>query len=381
MVNEQLASTSNTLFNAAFITYIAAMVCYFFRLAFTKVSAEGVTSSTTTGARIGWLATTLAIAGWGVHLASVVTRGIAAGGRVPWGNMYEYSSTMALLVVAVGLVVVQRRFGYGHLMGFVIAAAVLMMTSALLLFAEAGPLVPALNSYWIKIHTSAAMGASSIFIVAFAATALYLVKDTAERRVASSSAYSGSTVGAGSIVEVGDRPVGYEADGGLEERVASPFAQRDTLSPVLFPLVPSLVVVVFTLLVWRAPVAAIIAGGVAALLGTLSWYAIPYLPVAAKLDNLAYRTTAFAFPIWTFAIMAGAIWAEEAWGRYWGWDPKETGSFFTWVLYAAYLHSRSTYGWRGRRAAWIGVVAFLALMITYYAVNLFVVGLHSYAGT
>ena len=381
MVNEQLAGTSNALFNAAFVTYIGAMVCYFFRLAFTKVSARGVTSSTTTGARIGWLATTLAMAGWGVHLASVVTRGIAAGGRVPWGNMYEYSSTMALLVVAVGLVVVQRRFGYGHLMGFVIAAAVLMMTSALLLFAEAGPLVPALNSYWIKIHTSAAMGASSIFIVAFAATALYLVKDTAERRVASTSTFSGSTVGAGSIVEADNRPVGYEADGGLEERVASPFAQRDTLSPVLFPLVPALVVVVFTLLVWRAPAAAIIAGGVAALLGILSWYAIPYLPVAAKLDNLAYRTTAFAFPIWTFAIMAGAIWAEEAWGRYWGWDPKETGSFFTWVLYAAYLHSRSTYGWRGRRAAWIGVVAFLALMVTYYAVNLFVVGLHSYAGT
>ncbi|MGH8910045.1 MAG: c-type cytochrome biogenesis protein CcsB [Egibacteraceae bacterium] len=381
MVNEQLASTSNTLFNVAFLTYVAAMVCYFFRLAFTRVSARGVTSSTAAGTRIGLLATALVVGGWGAHLGSVVTRGIAAGGRVPWGNMYEYSSTMALLAVAVGLIVVQWRFGYGHMMGFVIAAAVLMMTSALLLFAEAGPLVPALNSYWIKIHTSAAMGASSVFIVGFAATALYLVKDTAERRVAASTAYSGSTVGAGSVAEVGDRPVGYEADGALEERVASPLAQRDALSPVLFPLVPALVVAAFTLLVWRAPAAAVIAGGVAALLGILAWYAIPYLPLAAKLDNLAYRTIAFAFPIWTFAIMAGAIWAEEAWGRYWGWDPKETGSFFTWVLYAAYLHARSTHGWRGRRAAWTAVAAFFALMVTYYAVNLFVVGLHSYAGT
>jgi cytochrome c-type biogenesis protein CcsB len=393
MMNPQLAHLSNTLFNIAFFVYILAMVCYFFSLAFTRVNAEGVTASTTTGMRIGWLATGLAVSGWGVHLASVVTRGLAAGGRVPWGNMYEYGSTMALLVVAVGLVVVQRRFGYGHLMGFVLAAAVLMMTSALLLFAEAGPLVPALQSYWIRIHTSAAMVASSIFIVGFAMTALYLVKDTAERRVAASNAYAGSTVGAGAIdaksrIQGQDEvapeapPVGgfeVEADS-LQVRVASPLAQRQALSPVLFPLLPGLVVAVFTLLVWRAPAAAVIAGSVAALLGMLSWYAIAYLPPAARLDNLAYRTIAFAFPIWTFAIMAGAIWAEEAWGRYWGWDPKETGAFFTWVLYAAYLHARSTHGWRGRGAAWIGVVAFFALMVTYYVVNLFVVGLHSYAG-
>jgi cytochrome c-type biogenesis protein CcsB len=144
-------------------------------------------------------------------------------------------------------------------------------------------------------------------------------------------------------------------------------------------LVPGVVVTLFVLAVWRAPGAAIIAGSAAALLGTASWYAVPYLPPAAKLDNLAYRTIAFAFPIWTFAIMAGAIWAEEAWGRYWGWDPKETGSFFTWVLYASYLHARSTHGWRGRRAGWIGIIAFGALMVTYYAVNLWIVGLHSYA--
>ncbi|MGH8896944.1 MAG: c-type cytochrome biogenesis protein CcsB [Egibacteraceae bacterium] len=380
-MDPQLAQTSNTLFTVAFVTYIVAMVCYFFSLAFTRVNADGVTASTTTGTRVGWLATGLAVCGWGVHLVSVVTRGVASGPRVPWGNMYEYGSTMALLVVAVGLVVVQRRFGYGHLMGFVLAAAVLVMTSALLLFAEAGPLVPALQSYWIKIHTSAAMGASSVFVVGFAMTALYLVKDTAERRVAASSAYSGSTVGAGgAAVDADDRPQGYEADGGLEVRVASPFAQRQALSPVLFPVVPGAVVVVFTLLVWRAPGAAAVAGSVAALLGTLSWYAVPYLPPAARLDNLAYRTIAFGFPVWTFAVMAGAVWAEEAWGRYWGWDPKETGAFFTWVLYAAYLHARSTHGWRGRGAAWIGVAAFLALMVTFYVVNLFVVGLHSYAG-
>ncbi|MPZ72420.1 MAG: c-type cytochrome biogenesis protein CcsB [Nitriliruptorales bacterium] len=381
MVNEGLAQSSNTLFHVALIAYIAAMVAYFFRLAFTRVTADGVVASTATGRRVGTAGTAIATVGWAAHAASITSRGLAAG-RVPWANMYEYSSLLALVAVAVGLVVVQRRLGYGHLVGFVLAAAVLSMTIALLLFTPAGPVVPALNSYWIKIHTSAAMASSSIFMVGFVATALYLVKDTAERRVAEAASYGGSTVGAGHVDGpslVDERPPGYEADAGLEERVASPLAQRDVLSPLWFPVIPGVVVAVFVLAVWRAPAAAIIAGSAAALLGTATWYAVPYLPPAAKLDSLAYRTIAFAFPIWTFAIMAGAIWAEEAWGRYWGWDPKETGSFFTWVFYASYLHSRSTHGWRGRRAAWVAVVAFVALMITYYAVNLWIVGLHSYA--
>ena len=102
------------------------------------------------------------------------------------------------------------------------------------------------------------------------------------------------------------------------------------------------------------------------------------LPSAAALDRVAYRVIAFAFPIWTFAVIAGAIWAQEAWGRYWGWDPKETWSFVTWTIYAGYLHARSTAGWKGRRAAVIAVVGFISLLITYYAVNLWIVGLHSY---
>ena len=228
------------------------------------------------------------------------------------------------------------------------------------------------------------MFSSSVFIIAFVATALYLVKDRAERKVAVSTAFGGSTVGAAQVTAppTGEADiVGRVAGDDLEEgEFASPTAQRDALNPLLFPVVPFVIVLSFVLLVWRAPLAAMIAASAFALIGSGIWYAIPHLPPAAKLDNLAYRTTAFAFPLITFGIMCGAIWAEEAWGRYWGWDPKETGSFVTWTLYAAYLHSRSTHGWRGRRAAWVGVVAFGALMITYYAVNLFEVGLVSYAG-
>jgi cytochrome c-type biogenesis protein CcsB len=107
---------------------------------------------------------------------------------------------------------------------------------------------------------------------------------------------------------------------------------------------------------------------------------IQRLPDAQTLDRIAYRTTIFAFPVFGFGVIFGAIWAEEAWGRYWGWDPKETVSFIAWVVYAAYLHARSTAGWRDRKAAWINVVGFVAMVFNLFFINLVTVGLHSYAG-
>jgi len=104
------------------------------------------------------------------------------------------------------------------------------------------------------------------------------------------------------------------------------------------------------------------------------------LPGADVLDRLAYRTILFAFPAWTFAVIAGAIWADHAWGRYWGWDPKETWSFIVWLSYAAYLHARATAGWRGRRAAYIQLFGFGCVLFNLVGVNLWISGLHSYAG-
>jgi cytochrome c-type biogenesis protein CcsB len=104
------------------------------------------------------------------------------------------------------------------------------------------------------------------------------------------------------------------------------------------------------------------------------------LPAAATLDRLAHRTAVFGFPIWTFAVVAGAIWAESAWGRFWGWDPKETWSFIAWVVYAAYLHARTTAGWRGRPAAWVNVVGLAVMVFNLLYVNMVSTGLHSYGG-
>jgi cytochrome c-type biogenesis protein CcsB len=116
--------------------------------------------------------------------------------------------------------------------------------------------------------------------------------------------------------------------------------------------------------------------------GRPSWSAgiLQHLPGPVILDRLSYRTVLFGFPVWTFGVMAGAIWADHAWGRYWGWDPKETWSFITWVVYAGFLHARATGGWRGRRAAWIHLAGFGCLMFNLIGVNLLITGLHSYAG-
>ncbi|WP_236832886.1 c-type cytochrome biogenesis protein CcsB [Blastococcus sp. KM273128] len=104
------------------------------------------------------------------------------------------------------------------------------------------------------------------------------------------------------------------------------------------------------------------------------------MPTVAALDRVAHRTAVFGFPVWTFAVIAGAIWAESAWGRFWGWDPKETWAFVSWALYAAYLHARTTAGWRGRPAAWVNLVAFASLVFNLLFVNLVSTGLHSYGG-
>ncbi len=157
------------------------------------------------------------------------------------------------------------------------------------------------------------------------------------------------------------------------------------------PLVPALHSVWFVIHIVAAAVSGAMfnVGGAASVLyllrmraerrGAVGGY-LARVPDAAALDRIAYRVVAFAFPLWTFTIAAGSIWAEYAWGRYWGWDPKETWSLVTWVVFATYLHARATAGWKGRRAAWLGVLGVVAFWWNFVGINLLVSGLHSYAG-
>lgn len=104
------------------------------------------------------------------------------------------------------------------------------------------------------------------------------------------------------------------------------------------------------------------------------------LPDADKLEVLTYRVILVGFVLWTFTLIAGAIWAERAWGRYWGWDTKEVWTFIIWVLFAGYIHARATRGWRGARSSWLALIGFAAVMFNFSVVNVFFKGLHSYSG-
>jgi cytochrome c-type biogenesis protein CcsB len=322
MVDGSLAGTSDTLFWVALVVYAMSMAAFIVAYAYRKTGASAI-------------AVALAAVGVVAHAASVATRGLSAG-RVPWGNMYEYSSMIALLVVAGYLLIVDARFKLRELGVFAMAIALVTLGFGRKLYAPAGPLVPALNSWWLKVHVIAAITASATFSIAFIFTLLYLLKDRVERKAAA-SIFSGSTVGAAYAGPAVERKEGLPAD------YMSSEPESEKRGPALSGF-------------WAR------------------------LPSSERLDSFAFRTHAIAFPIWTFAVIAGAIWASKAWGRYWGWDPKETWAFITWVIYAGYLHARATAGWRGRRAALVASAGFVSLWITYYVVNLWIVGLHSYAG-
>lgn len=225
-----------------------------------------------------------------LHLVALVTRGLATDpARVPWGNMYEFSLAGTLAVTAFYLTLFRRyrlRWLGPVVTGFNV---VVLMLAVLILYVPAGPLVPALDSYWLVIHVIAAILATGAFTVGGMASLLFLVRERAERR--------------GAIPRTG-------------------YVAR--------------------------------------------------LPESPALDRVAYRMHAFGFPVWTFAaLIAGPIWAEYAWGRYWGWDPKEVWAFITWVVYAAYLHARATAGWRGRKAAVIALVGLATLLFNFVGINFF----------
>jgi len=267
-----------------------------------NVGSPGAGSPAAAARRFGRLAVLLTLLGAAGHLASIVIRG-AAVDRVPWGNMYEFSAAAGFVAVVAFLVVLARQPQVRYLGAFVMLPVILLMFLAgTVLYAKAAPLVPALRSYWLAIHVTAAVLATGIFLVSFVATLLYLLRMRYDGQVAAG------------------RPPSQLAALGAR------------------------------------------------------------LPAAGVLDRVAYRTVAFGFPVWTFGIAAGAMWAEAAWGRYWGWDPKETWSFIAWVIYAAYLHARATAGWSGVKAARINLLAYSTMIFNFFVVNIVIAGLHSYAG-
>lgn len=318
-INIGLAGYSDLAFTSAVIALVVALLLLAFELAnvggrkvverelvpAASVAADSSTpgilveaSQRSFDERVGRAGLAVIYLGIGLLLGCVVLRGLATM-RAPWGNMYEFINLTCLFGLSAGAIAL-RRPQYRSLWVFLLVPVlILLAVSGRWLYANAAPVMPALQSYWLPIHVSVVSLGSGVFLVAGIASILFLVRTS-------------------SLGEPG---------------------RSSTLARV-----------------------------------------VQKLPDAQTLDRLAYRTTIFAFPVFGFGVIFGAIWAEGAWGRYWGWDPKETVSFVAWVVYAAYLHARSTAGWRDRKAAWINAVGFVAMVFNLFFVNLVTVGLHSYAG-
>ena len=273
----------------------------------TRTVAGGVTPGTRapspdSRAMGRWVQVALVLTALGLaaHILGVVARGLAVH-RVPWGDMYEFVTTVTCVAVAFFFFLMLRYRAY-RLGLFVLGPVVILLGIAeTVIYTPAGQLPPALQSYWLAIHVTSITLATGAFVVAALFGAVYLLADRHATRVA-----AGLPTRAGAIFRI--------------------------------------------------------------------------LPVPKVIDQLAYRTVIFGFPLWTFGIIAGAIWADEAWGRYWGWDPTETWAFITWVVYAGYLHARATAGWRGRRSAYIQLIGFGCLLFNTVVISLLIKGLHSYAG-
>ncbi|MEU2946562.1 c-type cytochrome biogenesis protein CcsB [Nocardiopsis alba] len=320
---QSMASISDTLIITMVVTYAVALLLFALEAAFgrrTEIAEsrrwrrrayrteEGPPSEVITTERaarrttaprntLGRIALFVTGAGFLFSLAQVITRGLAAG-RWPWGNMFEFIVTLCLVAVG-SLLYASWRYRARFLGVFVLVPVLILLGIGVRwLYVDPGPLIPALQSYWVPIHVLAVNIAGGASMVSGAAGITYLVSHRAEAKRA------------------------------LGEKVAG------------------------------------IAGR---------------LPSSELLDRISHRFILFAFPLWTFGIIAGSIWADEAWGRFWGWDPKEVWSFISWVIYAAYLHARATGGWRGPKATWINVIGFLTVMFNFFAVNYMFSGLHSYA--
>ncbi|WP_282946070.1 c-type cytochrome biogenesis protein CcsB [Cellulomonas endometrii] len=251
-------------------------------------------------------------------LAGIVLRGVAAG-RWPTANMYEFTLVGTLVASSV-LVVVQRRRVIPFLGVVVMGIGVLALVLGLNAFyVQADEVQPALQNYWLVIHVGVAIIATGIFTVAFATAVLQVLQD-------------GRETGRSHL----DRP--WRSADGVRRSLAR----------------------------WRVTGPA--------------WSWLRTVPSARQLEALSFRLNAIGFVLWTLTLIGGAIWAEQAWGRYWGWDPKEVGTFIAWVVYAAYLHARTTRGWAGRRAAYFVYVGYAAVLANFTVVNLFVDGKHSYSG-
>ncbi len=261
----------------------------------------------------------------------------------PLTNLYGSLSLFAAMSVAI-FIGFALKYDLWFMGGFVAAAAATSLAYALTWNEGYLPAVPALQSYWIKVHVPLVVSSYAAFLVAAVTAVLYLIRYYAER----------------TIERRADAPLTLQA-------VAAAAGPAGALRMQSYAAAPRRIVGGDS----AALAAATQAGHPLAL-----WLAT--LPSLAKLDIMTYRIVAVGLPLLTVGIITGAWWAKEAWGAYWQWDPKETAALASWIVYALYMHLHTRNAWRGVRSAWLSVLGFVSIMFCYLGVNIWISGLHSY---
>lgn len=266
----------------------------------------------------------------------------------PLTNLYGSLSLFSACAVAIFLIFA-FRYDLAFIGGPVLAMAAIALGYATTWNEGYMPAVPALQSYWIKIHVPIVISAYASFMVAFCVSVVYLVKAAAENRYAARRSAPVRGVAAGT----GGAQIGVA----MSAYAASPPASATGIGTM------------------RADTPALTA---AAADGDAAAQWLAGLPSLAKLDVMQYRIVAVGLPLLSLGIITGAMWAKEAWGAYWQWDPKETAALLSWIVYAGYMHLHTRPNLRGTFTAWVSIFGFASIVFCYLGVNIWISGLHSY---
>jgi len=373
---------SSTFFGISTMLYIIAMMVYITYLAFRKPQIGLVASSVTI---TGFIAQTLAIIlRWtefyeiGRDTSGTITGFVAQMLAIlkgilraaPFTNLYE-SLVFFVWCLILAYLVIEFRYKNKSFGAFVtpVAGLALAFIDLTGMNKEIQPLVPALQSNWLLAHVVMSFIAYSTFALAFCTALIYLIMRT-EKRTEPSYIFWAISMGVLIIllVTMGLDYLTFRVVAQTPEGLIKNYLFKATFlhTSGAVSFVSWFVALVFILLFWRY--------------GRLLKRVISTFSVDPEtLDEITYKSIAIGFPIFTLGgLIFGAIWADQAWGVYWSWDPKETWSLITWFVYAFYLHARLLRGWRGKKIAVVAVMGFVAVVFTYLGVNLLLSGLHSY---
>ncbi len=394
-----MAEISSTLLYSAFIIYLFSTL--FFAMSISDKKGKDAVHTKKWG-KIGFISSCV---GFAAQLGYFITRWMASG-HAPVSNLFEFTTFFGMMMVLAFIIlyIIYRTNGLGV---FAMPIAVLVIAYASMFPRDISPLIPALQSDWLKIHVTTAALGEGILAISFVSGLIYLIR-TVDQTISSKKTlwleiilYSLIAVVGFIFVSVGFKGAGYETtfemmgDNNQAVKVvydmpaiAGP-SNGEQLDDSFGPLfsTPSWMNGVDASVKLNTFIWSLLAGGI--LYGLLRLILRKRIAAALQtkvkmkpdlLDEISYRAVAIGFPIFTLgALIFAMIWAQQAWSRFWGWDPKEVWALITFLFYAAFLHLRLSRGWHGEKSAWLCVLGFWIITFNLIAVNLVLVGLHSYA--